>query len=236
MMSTDKKSNKNKRNKDVIYPIFKKCCDLLRDEFWIKLFDDLSKGKCPKGVMIYNGFISSTHKRNGFSYNFLDEQVSAEKIVEELPEILKNSVCIYSMKDIINKETDLSTANNEYMNIKEYDDWKKIKNKKMKENLITNFCLKMKKKYKFNNQRSKQLYLLIKDGFDYKTQKPDDVEMENGEIINIRGIEYDKLTKFFINTRNIEEVKKEKEEINILDAKWKNYVSTIVKELIKSVA
>jgi hypothetical protein len=94
----------------------------------------------------------------------------------------------------------------------------------------------MKKKYKFNNQRSKQLYLLIKDGFDYKTQKPDDVEMENGEIINIRGIEYDKLTKFFINTRNIEEVKKEKEEINILDAKWKNYVSTIVKELIKSVA
>ena len=49
--------DKIKKQKDVVYPIFQDCCKHFKDEFWIKLFDDLSRSKCPKGVLIYNGVI-----------------------------------------------------------------------------------------------------------------------------------------------------------------------------------
>lgn len=226
--------DKIKKQKDVVYPIFQECCKHFKDEFWIKLFDDLSRSKCPKGVLIYNGVISSTYKRNGFSFNFSEQ--SADTIIKELPNLLKNSVHIYSNKDIINKEADINIADSEYMNAKETDDWKKVKNRRMKENLITNYCLAMKKKYKLKYKETKHLYDLIKESlFDLKTQKSDDVEMKNGEISKIEDICYDKSAKNFVNKRflNFKEETAKKEQTNILHVKWKNYVSTIVKEIAK---
>ena len=67
---------KTKRQKDVVYSILQECSLLQTDEFWKRLFDDLSRGKCPKGILIYNGVISSTSKRNGFTYN-INEKTGA---------------------------------------------------------------------------------------------------------------------------------------------------------------
>ena len=106
----------------------------------------------------------------------------------------------------------------------------------MKENLITNYCLAMKKKYKLKYKETKHLYDLIKESlFDLKTQKSDSVEMKNGEISKIEDICYDKQSKKFINKRfiNYKEESLKKEQNNILHTKWKNYVSTIVKEIAK---
>ena len=235
---------KIRKVKDIVYPIFQECSKLVKDEFWIKLFDDLSRGKCPKSVMIYNGVLSSTNKRNGFSFNFIDNN-DPEKLVVEIPELLKKSVYIYSNKDIINKENDFMNATNEYTTVKNCDRWKKIKVKKMKENLITNYCLEMKKKYKMNYQNSKLLYDTIKDAlFVYKTQKSDDIIMKNGKIDYIEDIEYVEESedgtkiKCFVNMReiddeNIKKNKKTKSE-NILNIKWKNYLSVIIKEVVKN--
>lgn len=199
------KNEKLRRQKDIIYPIFYECSKQFKDEFWIKLFDDLSRGKCPKGVMIYNGVLSSTYKRNGFSYSFADI-TDPNKIVEEIPELLKKSVCIYSNKDIINKESDLTDANNEYMTVKNEDNWKKIKVKKMKENLITNYCLEMKQKHKLSFNHAKNLYTTIKDSlYLYKTHKSDSIIMKNGKIDYIEDIIYNENLNCFINMREIED-------------------------------
>ena len=129
--------------------------------------------------------------------------------------------------------------------VKNCDRWKKIKVKKMKENLITNYCLEMKKKYKMNYQNSKLLYDTIKDAlFVYKTQKSDDIIMKNGKIDYIEDIEYVEESedgtkiKCFVNMReiddeNIKKNKKTKSE-NILNIKWKNYLSVIIKEVVKN--
>jgi hypothetical protein len=228
------KEIKSKKQKDIVYPVFQECCKYFKDEFWIKLFDDLSRSKCPKGVMIYNSVISSTYKRNGFTYNFSEQ--SPEIIIKELPILLNNSVHIYSNKDIINREADINIADSEYLNAKETDDWKKVKNRKMKENLVTNYCLAMKKKFKLKYKDAKHLYDMLKYSlFDLKIQKSNDVEMKNGEIFKIQDIEYDKTLKQFVNKRfnNCEENEDEKEQVNILQLKWKNYVSTIIKEVAK---
>ena len=231
-------TNQSKRVKEVVYPIFQECTKLSKDEFWIKLFDDLSRAKCPKGVMIFNGIISSTYKRNGFSYNFKDEKLTPEKLMDELPTLLKKSVCIYSAKDISNNEDTINDANSEYLNIISINDWKKVKNKKMKENLITNFTIKMKKKYKLNINSTKKLYTLIKDSYDvYKTHKSDDFIMKNDKLHKIYDIEYNEELKCFENLRleSEEENKtKNKKSTNFLLNRWQNYVSVLIKEISKN--
>jgi hypothetical protein len=238
-MSKEKRIEKSRRLKDVVYPIFQECSKLVKDDFWIKLFDDLSRGKCPKGVMIYNNVLSSSLKRNGFSYNFIENK-TPEVLVSEIPEILKKSVCIYSEKDIINKENIIQDATQEYMSAKSTDNWKKIKSKKMKENLITNYCLEMKKKYKMSYYNSKVLYDTIKDAlYVFKTHKSDSIVMKNGKIDYIKDINYSEDLAFFLNEREIEDEnitknnKKNKNE-NVLDTKWKNYLSIIIKETVKN--
>jgi len=235
-MNKEKKSaQKVKRVKEVVYPILQECCKHFKDEFWIKLFDDLSRGRCPKGVNIFKDVISSTYKRNGFMYTFIGENITVEQIVQELPELLKNSLCIYSQKDIVNKKSDIHSAKNEYMNVKASDDWKKIKNRKMKENLITNFAIAMKKKYKLTLNTTKNLFHLVKDSLLYnKTHKSDDVVMEDGEILKIEDIEYNKQKKCFESLREENFETKEKEKVDYLNNKWENYVSQIIKELIKN--
>jgi len=234
-MNKEKKVPKVKRVKEVVYPILNECCKFFKDEFWIKLFDDLSRGKCPKGVSIYKDVISSTYKRNGFTYTFIGENITAKQIVEELPELLKNSVCIYSQKDIVNKKSDISSANNEYMIVKATDDWKKIKNRKMKENLLTNYAIEMRKKYKLSLEATKSLFTLIKDCVLYtKSHKSDDVKMDNGKIVSINDIYYSKTDKKFKNKREVEEEEYiEKEKTDYLKNKWELYVTSLIKEIIK---
>ncbi len=235
-MTKEKKGTKVKRVKEVVYPILQECCSFFKDDFWIKLFDDLSRGRCPKGISIYKDVISSTYKRNGFTYTFMGDGITAAKIVEELPNILKNTVCIFSSKDIINKKVDFSTANSDYLNIMTTDNWKKIKNKKMRENLLINFAISMKKKYKMNVQSTKNLYTLIKYCVLYdKTHTADDIIMKDGEVVKIEGIEYDKKEKVFVNTKDKEsyETVSEKEKTDYLKNKWETFVSTLIKEIIK---
>lgn len=236
-MSKEKKIEKARRQKDILYPVFQECLSLIKDDFWIKLFDDLSRGKCPKGVMLYNGVLNSTYKRNGFTYSFSEK--TADIIVKEIPEILKKTVCIYSKNDIINKENDLSDANNAYSIMKLTDNWKKIKAKKMRENLITNFCLDMKRKYKMTYPNAKHLYDTIRDAlYVYKTQKSDDINMKNGKIESIDDIEYSDKYGCFINLREIDETNSKKIKKNknysVLDNKWRNYLTIIVKEIVKN--
>ncbi len=98
--------DKNKRVRDVIYPEIKQCEDYVTDIFWKKLFDDMSRGKCPKNIVIFNNTVSSVYKRNGFIYDFKNKD--SETIAQDLVEILKTYGCIYSLNDLkTNKKNEM---------------------------------------------------------------------------------------------------------------------------------
>ena len=228
---------KTKRQKDVMYPILQECSLLQTDDFWKRLFDDLSRGKCPKGIMIYNGMISSTHKRNGFSYN-INNKDSPEELSEDLINTLKDSAYIYSATDIENKDGDFQEANNEYITAKNTDSWKKIKTRKMKLNLIMNYTIQLRKKYRLDNRKSKELYESLKDAlFNYRSHKTEDVFMEKGVITNIKDFTYNKTTKSFCNDRLLLlDERKEKEAKDVLGSKWEKYVQNVIKSVVKEEA
>ena len=105
-------SKKIRKTKEVIYPVFKECSELITDEYWCKLFDDLSRGRCPKGLLIYNGILTSSYKRINLNYNFIN--LTPSQIISELPDILKNNAYIYSNTDIL-KNKELKFAKSEYI-------------------------------------------------------------------------------------------------------------------------
>jgi len=228
---------KTKRQKDVVYSILQECSLLQTDEFWKRLFDDLSRGKCPKGIMIYNGVISSTHKRNGFSYNIYNK-TTAEELSEDLINTLKDSAYIYSSTDIENKDGDFQEANNEYITAKNTDSWKKIKTRKMRLNLIMNYVIHLRKKHRLDNRSSKELYEGLKDAlFNYRSHKTEDVLMEKGVITNIKDFTYNKTTKTFCNDRiMLLDERKEKEAKDVLGSKWEKYVQNVIKSVVKEEA
>jgi hypothetical protein len=226
---------KSKRQKEVIYPLLQECSEIQDDDFWKSLFCDLSRGKCPKGILIYNGLISSTSKRNGFTYN-INNKSDALEVSEELINLLKTNACIYSANDINSKETSIQDFKTEYEALKNTDSWKKIPTRKMKENLILNYVFKLKKQYKLKNKPTKELYDNIKGSlFDYKSHKSEDVIMKNGEIHKILDFEYDEEFKNVYNARVEKYEEKIKDDIkkDILGSKWEKYITNIIRSVIK---
>jgi len=226
---------KSKRQKEIIYPLLKECSSIQDDEFWKSLFCDLSRGKCPKGILIYNGLISSSNKRNSFTYNINDKTDPVETS-EELINILKKNACIYSSNDIQTKEVSIQDFKTEYEALKNTDSWKKIPTRKMKENLILNYVFKLKKQYKLKNKQSQDLYENIKGAlFDYKSHRSEDVIMKNGEIYKILDFEYSDEFKNIYNfrTEKYEEKVKENVKKDILGSKWEKYITNVIRSVIK---
>ncbi len=181
--------DKNKRVRDVIYPEIKQCEEYVSDIFWKKLFDDMSRGKCPKNIVIFNNTVSSVYKRNGFIYDFKNKD--SETIAQDLVEILKTYGCIYSLNDLKNEQKE-----RDGINIK-YDSWKQIKTRKIKQQYIHDFVLKQSQKYKLNDQSSKSLINMINFALtEFRTHRSDDIEFKNNEITNIKDIYYDKDKKY----------------------------------------
>jgi len=226
---------KIKRQKEIIYPLLQECSSIQDDDFWKSLFCDLSRGKCPKGILIYNGVISSTSKRNGFTYN-INEKTDANETSEELINILKKNACIYSSNDIQSKEASIQEFKVEYEALKNTDSWKKIPTNKMKENLIINYVFRLKKQYKLKTKIAKELYDNIKGAlFDYKSHRSEDVVMKNGEIYKILDFEYDEEKKKVCNIRmeNFEEKVKDEVKKDILGSKWEKYITNVIRSVIK---
>jgi hypothetical protein len=224
-------TKKNKKEKDIIFPVIQECIQYLEGTFWETFFDDLSRGKKTKNIIINNKCISTTTKRGGFIYNYSDKD--AKTIAIELKNILL-SIGIYSDEDIKSNDN-IKNASNEYLKMTEENEWKKIKNKKMKEQLITDFVISQRNKYKTSWNIAKDLYSLLIDSFFLlKTHKPNDVIMNGGKIENIIDIEWNNEIKLFINSRiNYDENEnKNKKDSNTLLNKYTKYITSLTK-LIK---
>jgi hypothetical protein len=216
------KGERGKRVRDVIYPLIKECELYVSDPFWKQLFNDMSRGKCPKGVIIFNNTVSSTYKRNGFSYCFTDKE--PQIITEELINILKTTGCIYSEKDL--KEENVETSSVIYKN------WKQIKCKKTKNMLIYNWVIKMSKKYNLNIYQSNNFYKLIISCLnDIKTHNSDDIILDDeGEIKEILDIKYCSKNKYFINVRDFLDIIDEKKATDYIKKSWERYIIKLYRD------
>jgi hypothetical protein len=174
--------------RDVIYPIFLKCIEFIEnDTFWRETFEELSYGNCYQGSYISKGFICSNIKGKEFIYKFIDKE--PEKIFQDISKLFKEKLNIMSKNDrkiLINEfeevEKNLKSIKN--------TDWSDIKKKSLKDILFQNFLIKCKKSYELSDYQLKKIYNSINLGLMLKSIKNSDIVYENGEIKEIKGINF----------------------------------------------
>lgn len=219
--------------KEIVYPILSECADLVRDEFWKQLYQDLSAGKVTKGIFISHGVIQSSNKRNGFQYSITDK--APEVIVVELHHLITTHTSICSRKDVSKKQAfidDLEKELSDYGKGK----WTSIKRKNLRMILLVDYALHLQKLHNLDWTATMAAHRTIVRAFDDKTHSSRDVEYEDGKIISIQDIELDDNGKNIINLREdssqvTENTVSESNRPGLLKSLWEPYVAAWLKTL-----
>lgn len=197
-----KSSFRNKKEKDVIYPLLQECMQLEQETGWQELFNNMSRGVCPKGIIIQNGIITgSISKKNNVKYNFLEEK--PEDIIINIKNLFSNLVNIQSDNTKRNKEYDtINEIYNDFINM----EWKAIKKKAIKDLLIQNYVIYLKNSYNLTRIATRKGLDVINNALNvYKTHESKDVEYSEGRIHSIKDI--------FVENGNVVNKRLEKLEI-----------------------
>jgi hypothetical protein len=175
--------------RDVIYPIFLKCISYIEDDFWKETFEEMSYGNCYQGSYISKGFLCSNVKGKEFVYKFIDKEPS--KIYHDVSKLLKEKLNIMSKNDrkiLISEFEEVEKI----IKLAKNTEWAEIKKKSYKDILFQNFLIKMKNEYDLRENQIKRLYNSINLGLMLKSIKNSDIIYKNGEILEIKGIQFTK--------------------------------------------
>ncbi len=225
--------NNGKTNKNIVYPIFLECAKLASDDYWKTLYENMAKDKYPKMIYIKNCTVKSVNKKHDFSYCFKDK--TAQEISVELYDILTKHTLILSSNDKLKKKEDEEKTMKE-IQMETYEDWKDIKKKKIKSQLIDDYCVNMEQEYKLSEANTRELRKMINKGFLFKNIESCDVEFSDGKILSIEGIEYEPSKKCFVNKQKFkrENLKIEPTIQHCLYFTWSDTIKTMFDSVGKS--
>jgi hypothetical protein len=224
-----------KKTKEVLYDLLFEAANLITDEFWKNYFLDLSKGKCKK-IYVDATTVSYTFKRNSFTYVYKDK--TPEEISLELKRIINNTMLIFSDTDMVSEEQEIRVIANEFSDAKKEDNWKKIKNRKMKDNLITRFIIDTKQEKGLTWEEARRAYNVINNAlFVFYTHNSDDISMKNGDMVDIDDIVISKkeIHNLRLDSADTSSDKPAVKKIN-LDKEWTKCVTNIYKSMSNMLA
>ena len=135
---------------ELIYPILLKCCNYNVDSFWKFIFEDLAYARPPYGTYIVKNFLCCNYKNKEFSYK-IDENKDSEVLYNEIYDLLANKFGLMSDEDKKIKRIEFEQTQADFHE-NMCENWSSIKKKNITQNLIENFVIKMKGKYKLNKK------------------------------------------------------------------------------------
>lgn len=179
-------------NKEIKFPFLLTCCKYTNDSFWKNIFENLAYGQSPNGTYISNNFLRCSYKNKSFSYKIEDK--NDKKLYEEI----KN---LFQIKLDIRSDCDKAFIIEKCLKeMKEsISSWKNIKKKNIRDVIITEYVLKMKKKYNLSLEQSKKILSFVYLSMIFKTIKTSDIKYNDYEIQSVKGIKFDNQTFSYDN-------------------------------------
>jgi hypothetical protein len=175
------KSSRSRGKRDVVNPIFLHCKAFCQNEYWKGVFDDLAYGKYPKQIYVSGGFIQSANrKKTSFFYNLKDK--TPEMVTRDVIDLLTHHTDLISC-DEIKKKKDV----NEQYKKDGWNQWKDIKRKYIKDVLLMEFCLELRKTYGWTLRKATDVFQALSLRV-YGGQLTD-VKMYNRRIESVTGME-----------------------------------------------
>lgn len=174
------------QRKELLYPVFIKATKLVDDMFWFYLFEDLAYGICPFGTFIDPDKQSLKCNFKGKQFNFIFKDKTPEEIVENLIQLLSNKLNICSKVEYLKKRIKFGKS----LELS-YENWKDIKKKNIKDILLENYVITLKKKYDLTPTQTKKLFSVINMGFMFKLITNSHVVYDSDKsiIIDIKGLD-----------------------------------------------
>lgn len=166
----------DERITNIKYPVFLECSEYTLDDFWVKQFVNLAKGKTPRRVKIRNNNIEITVGKDHITHS-LDSDPA---------ELSVNVVQAFWRIGIMSND-DLTMNNPVILEIKESqqpESWKSIKNKELKRSLISNYV----KNLEYSTDDRMEIYTLLQTCLAVNDINESDVVLEDGRIVDIPGL------------------------------------------------
>jgi hypothetical protein len=185
----------------IIHPCFQECQNFTLDQFWKDIFLLCACNKFPRGIRYDSSQKSLFVRTPGTAGRTKVEIVSLPENTEEiyltLINIFKEKLGIFSSLNLQIKRAELKNIQSQ-RKIDLDCEWKKIKPRSFKYQMIINYVSKLKDTYNLNIKEAKLLLSRIQLGFHLKKISSDDVCYSNREIQSINGLEYNNLKKEWI--------------------------------------
>jgi hypothetical protein len=181
----------------IIFPIFAECKNYTLDPYWIEQFTNFACNKFPPGLKYdpVNGCITIKILKKTEMVN-LPPETDIPKFFQTMMFIMKDKLGMRSNRDIkIQKDkikNDLKQRGTEIGS-----EFKKIKSKHLKDQLIMDYITSLKQEYDLTGSEYNKLVATIHLAFQFKAFTPGDVECSEGSIVKIEGLEYDESTHTF---------------------------------------
>lgn len=183
-----------KIKKEIIYPIFIQVSQLSNDTYWYSIFNNLARGITPNGVIITETNVCNRFKEKSFTYEF--ENKSPKEIHDELKHLFQKKMGLQSKMDYLKNKKKFNLI----MEKDEYIEWKDIKIKNIKDILIENYALELRKKYDLTIRQTDELLNFISLSLIFKELDKGDIIYKCGKIINIKNLHFSKESgEFFIS-------------------------------------
>jgi hypothetical protein len=218
--------NRNKKKREIKYQKLYECSLIEQDDYWKQFFENLSRGKSIKKLVLSDTNLEIVQKGKSIVYVYKDK--IPETILVECKELIRQKLHLHSKKDIYNNQQRWTTDQNELNTLTQQDDWKKIRNKNMRYFLIMKYAIQTKNTKNLNWKIANCLFKTIIDAlYLIHTHKSVDIMMQNGVITNIKDIVIsDKSVVCNLRIDN-ELSKKEKKDIKL--SMWEKYLTNITK-------
>lgn len=175
--------------KTVTFPLFQKCSEYCKDEFWKQLLRDMAVGKMPKNILvIQKNLVSNVNtgrvSKKSQSLNLEDE--TEEILTPKIIDFIQTSCSIFSTIDIKKKNiliNQIRKDNTENKKLK----WQQIRKSHLRKMYLLDFVYKNKVQYDLNWNQARSLY---KQCEEFLTSKGSSkrVDFQDGEIISIEGV------------------------------------------------
>lgn len=214
----------------LLFRIFADCSLYTLDPYWKDIFLDCSRNKFPKGIL-YNPKKHELYVRTSATTKAKVVVLSQDSkdTFKIMMDVFKRILGMHSTRDLQFQHDEIeNAAKSKAINLN--CEWKDIKKKYIRKQLIINYVIKLRDTYKLSQADVKILMSCINLGFQFHDLSPKDVVYRQGEIKKINKLVFNPKTKSFhikgIKERSIpqsEKLNKPKRIYQSLDKFVKDY-------------
>jgi hypothetical protein len=208
---------KTKREQILKFPIFVKCKELEIVPFWKAFFDSCAYGQFPKGLILQGNTFSykKSKKKAAITCFVPDDPVEALKVVKHF---MRNEVGVISVDELTKQRVNMNIAIRKNV-ISPDTTWKEIRAPTTKHQMIVIYCFRIMESWNLTLAQTNNLFSTISVGLICGTLCSDDIILNGGTIVDIKGINHDDCGFFTEKTVQIPEIVMVKPERKIIQTR-----------------